>query len=155
MWELDHKESWVLNNWCFWIVVLEKTLNSPLDSKEIKPVNRKGNQCWIFIGRTDAEAEAPFGHLMWRVDILEKTLKLGKIEVRRRRERQRMRLLYGITDSIDMNLSKLRDSGKQRSLTWCNPWSSRVRHNLATEQQHLSYIHVNTLECMIFAWKKS
>ena len=59
MWELDYKESWTLRNWCFWIVVLEKTLESPLDSKEIQPVHPKGNQSWIFIGRTDAEAEAP------------------------------------------------------------------------------------------------
>ena len=59
MWELDHKESWALKKWCFWTVVLEKTLKSPLDCKEIKPVNPKGNQSWIFIGRTDAEAEAP------------------------------------------------------------------------------------------------
>ena len=59
MWELDHKESWVPKNWCFWTVVLEKTLESPLDCKEIKPVNPKGNQSWIFIGRTDVEAEAP------------------------------------------------------------------------------------------------
>ena len=59
MWELDHKEGWVLKNWCFWTAVLEKTLESPLDCKEIQPVHPKGNQCWIFIGRTDAEAEAP------------------------------------------------------------------------------------------------
>ena len=59
MWELNQKENWVLKNWCFWTVVLEKTLESPLDCKEIKPVNPKGNQPWIFIGRTDAEAEAP------------------------------------------------------------------------------------------------
>ena len=59
MWELNHKKSWVLNNWCFWTVVLEKTLESPLDCKEIQPVHAKGNQSWIFIGRTDAEAEAP------------------------------------------------------------------------------------------------
>ena len=58
MWELDHKESWVLKNWCFWTLLLEKTLESPLDCKEIKPVNPKGNWPWIFIGRTDAEAEA-------------------------------------------------------------------------------------------------
>ena len=58
MWDLDHKESWVPKNWCFWTVVLEKTLESPLDCKEIQPVNLKGNQSWIFIGRTDAEAEA-------------------------------------------------------------------------------------------------
>jgi len=65
MWELDHKESWVLNNWCFWTVVLEKTLESPLDYKDIKPVNPKGNQPWIFIGKTDAEAETP---ILWPPD---------------------------------------------------------------------------------------
>ena len=65
MWELDHKESWVPKNWCFWIVVLEKTLESPLDSKEINSVNPKGNQPWIFIGRTDAEAEGP---VLWPPD---------------------------------------------------------------------------------------
>ena len=92
MWELDHKESWVLKNWCFWAVVLEKTLESPLDSKEIQPVRPKGNQSWIFIGRVDAEVEAP---ILWSPDAktysLEKTLMLGKIEGRRRRGRQRMR----------------------------------------------------------------
>ena len=65
MWELDYKESWGLKNWCFWGVVLEKTLESPLDSKEIKPVNPKGNQSWIFIGRTDSEAETP---ILWPLD---------------------------------------------------------------------------------------
>ena len=65
MWELDHKESWALKNWCFWTVVLEKTLESPLDFKEIKPVHPKGNQSWIFIGRTDAEAETP---ILWPPD---------------------------------------------------------------------------------------
>ena len=66
MWELDHKEDWVLNNWCFWTVMLEMILESPLNSKEIKPVNPKGNQPWIFIGRTDAEAEAP---VLWPPDV--------------------------------------------------------------------------------------
>ena len=90
MWELDYKESWASKNWCFWTVVLEKTLESPLDCKEIQPVNRKGNQPWIFIGRTDAEAEATIlWSLMWRADLLEKTLMLRKIKGRRR-ERQRM-----------------------------------------------------------------
>ena len=79
MWELDYKESWELKNWCFWTVVL-KTLESPLDCKEIQPVHPKGNEFWMFIGRTDAEAEAPcFGHLMWRTDSLEKTMMLGNI----------------------------------------------------------------------------
>ena len=105
MWELDYKESWVLTNWCFWTVVLEKTLESPLDCKEIQPVHPKGNQPWVFFGRTDAEAETPvLWHLMRRVDSLEKTLMLGKIEGRRRRGWQRMRWLNGITDLMHMSL---------------------------------------------------
>ena len=114
MWELDHKESWVLKNWCFWTVVLERTLESPLDCKKIQPVHPKRNQFWIFIGRTDAEAETPFGHLMWRVNSLEKNLMLGKIEGRRRRGRQMTRWLYSITDSMDMNLSKFWEIVKDR-----------------------------------------
>ena len=92
MWELDHKDGWVLKNWCFRIVVLEMTLECPLESKDIKPVSPKGNQPWIFIGRTDAEAEAPIlWPLMGRADSLEKTLMLGKTEGRKRRGRQKMR----------------------------------------------------------------
>ena len=101
IWELNYKESWALKNWCFWTVVLEKSLESPLDCKEIQPVHPKGNQSWIFIGRTDAEAELQyFGHLMWRTDSLEMTLMLGKTEGRRRRGQQRMRLLDGIIDLV-------------------------------------------------------
>ena len=85
-------------------MVLEKTLESPLDCKEIQPVHPKGDQSWVFIGRTDAKAE---GHLMQRTDSFEKTLILGKIEDGRRRGRQRMRWLDGITDLMDVNLSKL------------------------------------------------
>ena len=89
-------------------MVLEKTLESPLACKEIQPVHPKGNQSWVFIGRTDAKAEIQyFGHLMRRVDSLEKTLMRGKIEGRRRRGRQRMRCLDGITNLMDMRLSKL------------------------------------------------
>ena len=73
MWELDHKEGWALKNWCFWIVITEKTLESPVDKKEIKPVNPKGNQPWIFIGRTGAEAEAP---ILWPSDTT--SLLIGK-----------------------------------------------------------------------------
>jgi len=110
MWELDYKESWALKNWCFWTVVLEKTLKSPLDSKEIQPVNPKGNQSWIFIGRSDAEAETPIlWPLMQTTDSLEKTLMLGKTESRRRRGWQRIIWLDGITESMYMSLSRLRE----------------------------------------------
>ena len=110
MWELDHKEDWVLKNWCFWIVVLVKTLESPLDYKEIKPTNPKGNQLWVFIGRTDTEAEAP---ILWTPTVkswlMEKTLMLGKIEDRRRSGWQRMIWLDDIIDSMDMSLSKIQE----------------------------------------------
>ena len=158
-------------------MVLGKTLESPLDSKEIKTVNPKGNQPWIFIGRTAAEAQAPilwppdaksqiigkdpgarkdwgqkeinpehsleglmvklklqyFGHLMWRTDSLEKTLMLGKTEGKRKRGWQR---LDGITDSMDMSLSKLLEIAKVRGLLVCSSGLQRGGHNLVTEQQH-------------------
>ena len=88
--------------------MLEKTLESPLDCKEIQPVHSKGDQSWVFIGRTDAEAETPnFGHLMGRADSFEKTLMLGMIEGRRRRGQQKMRWLDGINDSMHMGLGGL------------------------------------------------
>ena len=94
--ELDYKESWALKNWRFWTVVLEKTLESPLDCKEIQPVHPKGDQFWVFTGRTDVEAETP---ILWPPDekswLIGKTLMLGKIEGRRRRGWQRMRWLGG------------------------------------------------------------
>ena len=110
IWELDYKERWAPKNWCFWTMVLEKTLESPLDCKEIEPIHPKGNQSWIFTGRTDAEAESP---IFWPPDaknwLIGKDPKLGKIEGRRRRGWQRMRWLDDFTNSMDMNLSKLRE----------------------------------------------
>ena len=104
MWELDHKEGWVLKNWYFWTVVLEKTLDNSLDSKEIKPGSPKGNQPYIFIGRTDSESDVEyFGHLIQKANSPEKTLMLGKIEGRRRSGWQRMRCLDGITNTMDMS----------------------------------------------------
>ena len=123
MWELDHKEAWALKKWCFWNVVLEKTLESRLDSK-IKPVNPKGNQPWILTGSTDAEAEY-FGHLIQKANSLEKTLMLGKIEDRRRRGQQRMSWLDGIINAMYMSLSRLGDSEGQGSLACFSPWGCK------------------------------
>ena len=108
MWELNHKESWALKNWCLWTVVLEKTLESPLDCKEIQPVHPKGNQSWIFIGRTDAKAEAP---ILWPPDgkswLTGKDPDAGTDWRQRRRGHQRIRWL-------DMSLSKRQELVMER-----------------------------------------
>ena len=134
MWELDYKESGMSKNWCFWSVVLEKMLESPLDCKEIQPVYPKGNQSWIFIGRTDAEAETSIlGSPDVNTDSFEKTLMLGKTEGKRRRGWQRMRGLDDITDSMDTGLGRLqelvmdREPGVLQSMGW-----QRVRYHWAT-----------------------
>ena len=107
MWELDYKESLALKNWCFWTVVLEKTLESPLDCKEIQPVNCKGNQSWIFIRRADTEVETP---ILWPPDVknwlIGKDPDAGKGWRQERRGQQKKRWLDGITNLMDMSLSK-------------------------------------------------
>ena len=119
MWELDHKEGWALKIWCFQTVMLDKTLQSPLDSKQIKPSILKeiSPEC-SSEGRMLKLKFQSFGHLKRRADSLEKTLMLGKIEHRRRRGWQMIRWLDGIIDSMNKSVSKLRDMVKDRE-TWC------------------------------------
>ena len=151
MWELDYKESCVQKNWCFGIVVLEKTLESHLDCKEIQPVNPKGNQSWIFIGRTDAESP-----IIWPPDVeswlIGKDPDAGK-EWNQRGKRwwQRMRWLGSITDSMDMNLSKLQEIVEDRR-AWCAvhwPTNSQTwLSNWTSPPEKYYFVRVHTVFCV-------
>jgi len=147
MWELDHKKDWALKNWCFWIVVLEKTLESPLDSKNIKPVNPKGNQPWIFIGRTDAEAEAltllPPDAKSW---LTGKDPDAGKDW--RREKGTTKNEMVGWHHRLNGHefVQTPGDSEGQGSLACCSPWSLKESDTTATEQQQQSL--PSLLECL-------
>ena len=135
MWESDHKENWAPKNWSFWIMVLEKTLESPLDSKEIKPVNPKGNQPWIFIRRTDALKLKLqyFGHLMRRANSLQKMLMQGKTEGKMVREH------HWLNERASEQTPGV--SGGQGSWACCSPRGCGVWHDLAAEQWETGTAH--------------
>jgi len=143
MWELDHKEGWVLKDWCFWTMILEKALESSLDCNDIKPVNLKGNQSWIFIGRTDAEAEAP---ILWPPDVkswlIGKALMLGKIEGMERKGTTEDEMVGWHQRLNGHEFEQAPGNGEgHRSLACYSPWVAKSQTCLSTEQQQQWYYY--------------
>ena len=149
MWELDHRQGWAPNNWCFWAVVLEKALESPLDCKEIKPVNPKGNQSWIFIGRTDAKAEA---RLLWPPDVksrlIEKDPDAGK-DWRQGKKGMTEDEMVGWHHRLNGHEFEqtVGDSEGQGNLVYCSPWGPKESDT--TEQLNNNNKSLKT--CILFA----
>ena len=138
MWELDYKESWAPKNWCFWPVVLEKTLESCLNCREVQPVHPKGDQSWVFIGRTDAEAEMP---ILWPPDVknwlIGKDPDAGKDSGQEEKEVTEDEMVGWIHWLKGHEFEQTPgDSEGQGSLECCSPWGCELGHDLATEQQN-------------------
>ena len=169
MWELDYKESWAQKNWCFWTVVLEKTLENPLDCTEInQSILKEIIPEYSLEGLMLKLKFQSFGHLMWRADSLEKTLMLGRMEDRRRREQQRMRQLDGITNLMDMSLSKFRELVMDREAwyaavhevtksrtqlsNWIDRGSDSIQRSKLCCQKHFSCNLGNALKQCGYRW---
>ena len=153
MWELDYKESWALMNWCFWIVVLEKTLESPLDCKEIQPVHPKGDQSWVFTGRTDVEAETP---ILWPPDVKSWLIwkdrdaeKHWGQEEKRTGEDEMVGWHHRLTEYECVSSGSWRWTGRPEMLQ--SMGSQRVRHNWMTELNWTEITILSSFE--IYIWK--